>query len=347
MKLFQRQPNEHGKKTVPVWFMRQAGRYHRHYQNIRNRFDFVSMCKNPDLAREVTLGPIEEFGFDAAILFSDLLFPLEHLGMGLDYAPGPVLKFHLENPQSLEKLVIEKPPQEFYRFQGEALGLLKRELPTGTTLLGFTGAPFTLYTYAVEGGHKGNLISSKRGFYDGRYDGFWERLHPLLLEEMFVQAEGGADALCLFDTAAGELSLRDYKKFVLPLLRQLAGEFRQRHPEVKLIYYSKHTHLSYLQSLECSHVDVLGIDWRIDLAEALRTLGKDYQIQGNLDPSCLFLSWEQLEGAWNELWLQVQSSGVSPDRWICGLGHGVLPGTPEENVAKSIMHIHRNFEYQG
>ena len=325
--------------------MRQAGRYHRHYQNIRKQFDFVSMCKNPSLARDITLGPINEFHFDAAILFSDLLFPLEHLGMGLEYSPSPNLKFNLKTGNDLDKLIPSKSSEEYYRFQGEALKLIKPDLPSGTTLLGFVGAPFTLYTYAVEGGHKGNLVSAKRGFYDGRYDGFVERIYSLILDEMSIQAQGGAEAICIFDTAAGELSLEDYKKFVLPCLRQLAGDFRRKYSEVKLIYYSKYTHVSYLQCLECSDIDVIGIDWRINLKEALMKLGKDYHIQGNLDPAHLFLPWRQLERHWSELWEQVQSSGISPERWICGLGHGVLPGTPEDNVAKSIQYIHDQFEY--
>ena len=346
MKIFERQKiGVEGKRTVPVWFMRQAGRYHRHYQNIRKQHDFISMCKTPSLARDITLGPIEEFGFDAAILFSDLLFPLEQLGMGLDYTPGPTLNFHLKSHRDLEKLQELEPSKDFYRFQGEALTLLKDSLPSRTTLLGFVGAPFTLYVYAVEGGHKGNLIDAKKGFYDGRMDGFGERILPLLLEEMTVQAEGGAEAVCIFDTAAGEISLEEYKRFVLPPLRQLARAFRRQYPKIKLIYYSKHTHMSYLQAIECSDLDVLGVDWRIHLTEALMTLGSNYMIQGNLDPAYLFLPWEHLESHWDKLWKSVLSSGVSPDRWICGLGHGVLPKTPEENVAKSIKHIHDHFQY--
>ena len=345
MKLFDRQKNKEGKKNIPVWFMRQAGRYHGHYQKIRKQFDFVSMCKNPKLARDITLGPINEFHFDAAILFSDILFPLEHLGMGLEYAPGPVLKFHLKTNDDLKKMMPLKPCREFYQFQGEALKLLKETLPSGTTLLGFVGAPFTLYTYAVEGGHKGNLTSAKSGFYDGRHNGFLDYLCPILLEEMLIQAEGGAQALCLFDTAAGELPLGDYEKFVLSPLRRLANDFRRKHPEIKLIYYSKQTHISYLQRLECSDINVLGIDWRVNLKEALTVLGKDYQIQGNLDPSCLFLPWNELRQRWSELWEQVLDSGVSPDRWICGLGHGVLQKTPEDNVAKSVQYIHEQFQY--
>ena len=345
MKLFERQKDSEGKKTVPVWFMRQAGRYHQHYQNIKKSSDFVSMCKIPMLARDVTLGPIDEFHFDGAILFSDLLFPLEHLGMGLEYAPGPVLKFHLKSRDDLKKLATLVPSGEFYQFQGEALKLLKKSLPPGTTLLGFVGAPFTLYAYAVEGGHKGNIIDAKNGFHNGLYDGFWNRLYPILLEEMHVQAEGGAEAVCLFDTAVGELSLGDYRKFALPPLRRLAGDFRRRHPEIKLIYYSKHTHISYLRRLECSDIDVLGIDWRVDLREALAALGGNYQIQGNLDPAHLFLPWEELKQRWIESWEGVQASGVSPDRWICGLGHGVLQKTPEDNVRKSVQYIHDHFKY--
>ena len=345
MKLFEREKDKNGKRTIPVWFMRQAGRYHRHYQNIRKDHDFMNMCKTPTLARDITLGPIEEFHFDAAILFSDLLFPLEQLGMGLDYNPGPTLKFHLKNHHDLEKLYPLEPSERFYKFQGEALTLLKNTLPSKTTLLGFVGAPFTLYVYAVEGGHKGNLVDAKKGFYDGRMEGFGERVLPLLLEEMSVQAKGGAEAICIFDTAAGEISLSEYKKFALPLVRQMARDFRRQYPEVKLIYYSKHTHMSYLQAIECSDLDVLGVDWRIDLAEALTNLGGDYMIQGNLDPAYLFLPWEELERHWDALWKRVLSSGVSLDRWICGLGHGVLPQTPEDNVAKSINYIHNNFQY--
>ena len=176
----------------------------------------MTMCKNPELACEVTLGPIQDFKFDAAILFSDLLFPLEHLGMGLTYEPGPKLSWHLEKPEDLKKLKAVKPAKDFFKFQAEACRLIVNKLPDDITLLGFVGAPFTLYTYAVEGSHSGNLVSSRKGFYDGRFQGFCETLFSELLEEMVLQVAGGADAVALFDTAAGELSPFDYKRFVVP-----------------------------------------------------------------------------------------------------------------------------------
>jgi len=154
--------NADGTTQVPVWFMRQAGRYHSHYQSIKKDSDFMTMCKNPKLACEITMGPIRDFNFDAAILFSDLLFPLEQLGLGLTYNPGPLLEFKLETPADLKKLKLIQESSAYYSFQKDATKLLRAELPATKSLLGFVGAPWTLYTYAVEGSHSGNLTSSKK-----------------------------------------------------------------------------------------------------------------------------------------------------------------------------------------
>ena len=153
MTLFEsREQTPEGKTKVPVWFMRQAGRYHNHYQGIKKNSDFMTMCKNPELAAEITMGPIDDFNFDAAILFSDLLFPLEQLNMGLSYHSGPpTLEWNMKDLESLNKLKVLEPSEKFYRFQADALRLLKEKLPHPKTLLGFVGAPFTLYTYACEG----------------------------------------------------------------------------------------------------------------------------------------------------------------------------------------------------
>lgn len=345
MGLFIREKASNGKTKVPVWFMRQAGRYHSHYQNIKKNSDFMSMCKDPKLATEVTMGPIDCFNFDAAILFSDLLFPLEQMGLGLVYDPGPILKIKLETVDAIKKLKLLAPAREFYRFQGQACDQLKKVLPEQKTLLGFVGAPFTLYAYAVEGSHSGNLISSKNGFYDGRWTLFTEMLLPELLQEMLIQAENGADAVCLFDTAAGELTAHDYKKFVIPEIKKVTSRFKKAFPQKKIIYYSKFTHLNYLHSIEDENIDVLGIDWRVSITDALDQLGNNYMIQGNLDPSHLHLPWNELELKWKELWQDVQKSKVSPERWIAGLGHGVLQKTPEENVLNSVKWVHENCLY--
>lgn len=333
-----------GKTQVPVWFMRQAGRYHSHYQNIKKDSDFMTMCKNPEMACEITMGPIRDFNFDAAILFSDLLFPLEQLGLGLTYAPGPILEFRIETPADVKKCKLIQDSRSYYNFQKEATKLLRAELPQTKSLLGFVGAPWTLYTYAVEGSHSGNLTSSKKGFYDGRWQGFCEILIPELLTEMSVQAEGGADAVCLFDTAVGELTFVDFKEFVLPKLRKVTSEFKKLHPTKKVVYYSKLTHMNYLQEIQDKNIDVLGIDWRMDLASALKTLGNDYMIQGNFDPSYLHYDWANVEKKLEQFWAPLREL-KNLDRWICGLGHGVLQQTPEENVRKTVEYIHKNFNY--
>lgn len=338
--------NANGKTEVPVWFMRQAGRYHSHYQSIKKDSDFMTMCKDPKLACEITMGPIRDFNFDAAILFSDLLFPLEQMGLGLSYLSGPpTLKFKLESINDLKKCQLTAPAIDYFKFQKDATVLLREELPKTKSLLGFVGAPFTLYTYAVEGSHSGNLTSSKLGFYDGRFQGFLDLLLPNLLTEMSLQAEGGADAVCLFDTAVGELTLLDFKEFIVPAIKKLTADFKRLHPTKKIIYYSKLTHLNYLHAIEDKNIDVLGIDWRMSLKDALIELGPNYMIQGNIDPSYLHYDWPLFEKKLAQFWEQINHAGVPLDRWICGLGHGVLQQTPESNVKKAIQYIHDNFQY--
>jgi uroporphyrinogen decarboxylase len=346
MGLFLDRTTINGKTQAPVWFMRQAGRYHSHYQGIKKNSDFMSMCKSPTLACEITMGPINDFNFDAAILFSDLLFPLEQLGFGLSYESGPpTLQFKLENLSDLKKCKLTAPANEFYQFQKLATSLIRNELPSTKSLLGFVGAPFTLYTYATEGSHSGNLTNSKKGFYDGRFQAFCELLLPNLLEEMKVQAEGGADAICLFDTAVGELTVDDFKEFIVPMLKTITSNIKKMFPNKQIVYYSKLTQLHYLHEIQDPNIDVLGIDWRVSLPQALKELGNDYFIQGNIDPSYLHYEWPVLEGKLKHFWLQLADKNLPLNKWICGLGHGVLQHTPESNVKKTVEFIHQNFIY--
>lgn len=319
--------------TLPVWFMRQAGRYHSHYQGIKKNSDFMTMCKNPELACEVTLGPIQDFGFNAAILFSDLLFPLEQLGMGLSYHSGPpTLEWHLQSKEDIQKLKLKAPGEEFYKFQGEACKLLRERLPKDVTLLGFVGAPFTLYTYAVEGSHAGNLVSAKQGLFDGRFEAFCNILMPELLKEMLVQANNGAQAVALFDTAAGELCVTDYKEFIVPKITALLKEFKAKSPKTKVIYYSKHTQAGFIKALDLTNIDVIGVDWRCDLVEIQKLLPPHCFIQGNLDPAWLHLPNEIMLKKAAAYYQDLRDRGLDFKRWVAGLGHGVLIQTPEENV---------------
>jgi uroporphyrinogen decarboxylase len=344
--IFENRPRDKkGRTQVPVWFMRQAGRYHSHYQNIKKNSHFMEMCKNPELACQVTLGPIQDFHFNAAILFSDLLFPLEHLGMGLNYLKGPPeLAWHLQTPDDLIKLQITQKAEDFFHFQKQACKLLKKQLPADVTLLGFVGAPFTLYTYAVEGSHAGNLVSSKQGLFDGRYSEFCHKLLPELLTEMRLQAEGGAQAVALFDTAAGELSPFDYQEHVVPMLTKVIKEFKKLSPETKIIYYSKHTQLHHLKHLKGLPLDVLGIDWRCDLIEIQKYFPECY-IQGNFDPIWLHLPLGVMEDKLRRWHQDLKARGLNPERWICGLGHGVTIQTPEANVRRAVQIVHDEFGY--
>ncbi|MBI2520996.1 MAG: uroporphyrinogen decarboxylase [Bdellovibrio sp.] len=345
MGLFQNRPTVQGKKVVPVWFMRQAGRYHSHYQNIKKDSNFMQMCKDPNLACEITMGPIMDFDFDAAILFSDLLFPLERLGMGLSYESGPpTLEHHLHGPDDLKKLHTQK--NFTYDFQGEATKNIRKALPPSKDLLGFTGAPFTLYAYACEGAHSGGLIHAKQGLYSGLYERFLELIEAEIIEQLSIQAAAGADALCLFDTAAGELTLDDYQRFSIPSIRRVAQALKKKFPSTRIIYYSKQTHLNYLQLIESKDIDVLGIDWRVNLRDALSLLGKDYYIQGNLDPAYLFLPWPILQQKLEGIFKLAIESKCGADKWIMGLGHGVMQKTPESNVKNAVKYIHENFLYR-
>ena len=207
----------------PIWMMRQAGRYHAHYQALRKRHSFMELCKEPELAAQVALGPIEDFDFDVSILFSDLLFPLEALGMGLEYKEtGPELGWHLDF-KSIERIASVDEALPKLQFQREAVKATRAALPASKSLIGFVGGPFTLFTYAVEGSHKGSLVGVKRSL--DLYDRFNKVLVPLLIENIRLQFEGGAELVMLFDTAAGELAPGHFERLALPAIEKIARSF--------------------------------------------------------------------------------------------------------------------------
>jgi uroporphyrinogen decarboxylase len=321
----------------PVWFMRQAGRYHSHYQALKRQHTFMELCKVPALAAETTFGPIRDFDFDAAILFSDLLFPLEVLGMGLEYSPGPKLGWHLKEKSDLAKLNPKRlSPEELttgLSYQGEALRLIRAGLSPQKSLLGFVGGPLTLFYYAVEGSHQGSLNDAKNGLTDGRFDGFFRILAPLLIENMCLQARSGADAVAVMDTCAGEVEPALYREIVVPTLREVLVRFRRRHPDTPVVYYSKGTGPWHWQHLEGVPFECLGIDWRNDLSRVLTEFGSRWSIQGNFDPHLMLLPEQACQREIERFFEPVLKLPRENLRgWICGLGHGVLQWTPEANV---------------
>ncbi|MFN8004974.1 MAG: uroporphyrinogen decarboxylase family protein [Acidobacteriota bacterium] len=310
--------------TPPIWLMRQAGRYHQHYQNLRRQHSFVELCKLPDVAAEVALGPVQDFGFDAAILFSDLLFPLEAFGMGLEYTDaGPQLAWRLSNETFGQLRDVEEAWPHLH-FQGEAVKATRALLPADRSLLGFVGGPWTLFTYAVEGKHSGTLIPSKTKL--ALFARFCDRLLPLLARNINQQLASGAEIVMIFDTAAGELSPEVFAEEVVPQLERLVS-LCERAPG----YYSKGTQPAHLRHALFTEGALagIGVDYRWDLREALAMFPHGF-VQGNFDPALLHLERDELARRLRRYLEALRTQ--NRDGWVCGLGHGVLPATPEENV---------------
>jgi uroporphyrinogen decarboxylase len=310
----------------PIWFMRQAGRYHAHYQGLRSKHSFMDLCKIPELACEVALGPIRDFDFDVSILFSDLLFPLEAMGMGLDYKPGPVLGWHL-NDSNIKNLKKVDDALQGVQFQKQAVIATREALPKDKSLVGFVGGPWTLFGYAVEGSHKDGLKQTKKSIH--LFDPFCEVLMPLLVENIKLQLAGGVEVVMIFDTSVGEISPYIYKTRVEPYLISLAQMF----PGM-LGYYSKGTTEShYSENLKSAPWAGFGFDHRWDLPNWLKTQKKSGFVQGNFDQLFLFQEFSDFKKTLDEYLKTYQNISIEQRAgWVCGLGHGVLPETPEKNV---------------
>ena len=320
----------------PVWMMRQAGRYHSHYQLLKRYNDFINLCRNPELAAETAMGPIHDFNFDAAILFSDLLFPLEAMGMGLKYDPGPKLDFHLRTLADVQRLTGGAERATHLQFQADAVRLTRARLRRDKGLIGFVGGPFTLYVYAAAGSHE-RAQEALPGIQNGIYAAFNGKLLDLLAHNMALQSRAGAECVALFDTAAGEIDAATYQQQVVPVLADVLARFRRLDPATPVIYYSRGTGPAYWDALKDLPFQCLGIDWRHDLADVLQRYGDRWAIQGNVDPEWLHLPLAELERRLQEYFGKIRALPPQLRRgWICGLGHGVLQKTPEANVRRFV-----------
>jgi uroporphyrinogen decarboxylase len=321
---FQNALARRAQRTPPIWLMRQAGRYHKHYQALREKHSFMDLCKRPELAAQVALGPVQDFDFDAAILFSDLLFPLEALGMGLEYTErGPRLGWNLD-VQTISQLRSIEDAWPHLQFQGDAMRATRELLPRDRSLIGFVGGPWTLFVYAVEGSHAGSLVASKRLL--SLFPAFCEKVVPLLKMNIELQLEAGAEVVMIFDTAAGELSPELFQAEVAPQLSALTARDGQR-----IGYYSKGTqapHLRHQLFLDGSLAGV-GVDSRWLMSEAPNLFPNGF-VQGNFDQALLLSETNDLKRHLDR-YLRPLADKDTPG-WICGLGHGVLPGTPEDHV---------------
>ncbi len=310
----------------PIWIMRQAGRYLPEYLQVRKEISFNDLCRTPEAACEVTLQPIRRFGFDAAIMFSDILTPLAPMGAGFEFGNGgPKLSQPIRDEKDIAALKTY-PSREGVGFVAEAIELMKKELGDKTPLIGFAGSPFTLATYLIEGGGSKNYEHLKAMLYS-RPELLRELLDKLgdqILDYLLMQVDAGVDAVQLFDTWGGILHPRDYAEMVLPVVRRIMDGLKDT--GVPRIYFLKGS-APYNHLLRDLDVECCGIDWTQDLSRAIAELpGK--AVQGNLDPLCLYGSTEQIRTRTREICLQ----GASAPGHVFNLGHGILPQTSLEAV---------------
>jgi len=320
---------------TPVWLMRQAGRYMKEYQEIRAKVDFLTLCKTPELAATVTLQPIDILGVDAAILFSDILIPVEAMGMPLEFhdKKGPILGDPVRTKAGVDKLVIPDT-EDSMPFVLDTIKILRRELKV--PLIGFSGAPWTLATYIIEGGSSKNFMHTKRMMYQnpGLFKALMEKITATVIEYLTSQIHAGVQAVQLFDSWAGILAPYDYENNIFPYVKSAIKALRKF--DVPVIYFVNDC-AGLLKVVKKCGADVIGIDWRVDMAKAAKKLGKKYSIQGNLDPCVLFAPKEQIEDRVKDILFKAEPARGH----IFNLGHGILPETPVENAIAMVEAVHR------
>ncbi|MGC4065629.1 MAG: uroporphyrinogen decarboxylase [Polyangiaceae bacterium] len=322
--------------TTPVWFMRQAGRYMPEYRAIREKHKLLEICKTPELAVAVTLQPVRAYAVDAAILFADLLLPLEPMGAPFDFfsGEGPVIERPVRSAADVASLRIVEP-EEGLGYVLSTIGVLKRELEGKTPLIGFAGGPFTLASYLVEGGKSANYLRTKRMMYEA--PALWHELLGKLAEVVrrFLRAQvaAGADAVQLFDSWVGALSPIDFETYVEPHLSHILKDVESL--GVPVIHFGTGTQ-SLLEHQQRAGGSVIGVDWRTPLSDAVKRLGPNAVVQGNLDPILLFAPREVLGARISE----VIESGRSARGHVFNLGHGILPETSPDAVAWVAERVH-------
>ncbi len=322
--------------ATPVWFMRQAGRYMPEYRAVRAKHSMLDVIRTPELACEITLQPIRAFDLDAAIIFADILPILIGMGLELEFVKGegPVLHNPLRTPAEVDALRVP-PAQENLPYTLEAIRLVRRELDNQVPLIGFSGAPFTLASYAIEGGGSKNHVRVK-SFMLSEPEA-WARLMDKLAtaagDYLVAQAEAGAQALQVFDSWAGILAPQDYTRYVAPYTRQVVA--RAQATGVPVIYFGTDLN-GMLPALTTLGADVIGVDWRIEIDEAWAQLGPEVAVQGNLDPVALFAPWDEVQRRADNI---LERVGGRPGH-IFNLGHGILPETPVDTVRRLAEYVH-------
>ena len=321
--------------ATPVWFMRQAGRYMAEYRAIREKYGLLEIVQQPELAAEVTLQPVRAFNVDAAILFADILLPLQPMGLDFEFAKGegPVIHHPIRTQADVDAL---RPlhPEETLAHVMDAIRLLRTELGS-TPLIGFSGAPFTVASYMIEGGASRDYKTTKLMMYSAPeiWHTFMDKLSTALAEYLTAQIDAGAQAVQLFDSWVGALSPADFEEFVLPYSKKVLDAAHAT--GVPVINFGTGT-ATLLPLMRQAGGDVIGLDWRVPLDQGWQTIGHDRAVQGNLDPVALFAPIPEMKKRIHDVLRRAEGR---PGH-IFNVGHGILQHTPEENVKAAVEIVH-------
>jgi uroporphyrinogen decarboxylase len=312
---------------TPVWFMRQAGRYMPEYRAVRKQHSLLEICKKPALAAEVTITAAEFLGVDAAIIFADLLLPLEVMGLPFHFSAGegPVIEKPLRSKEDIANLRTDRAAELGY--VSEAVELVAKHFGDRLPVIGFCGAPFTLASYMIEGGGSRNYVHAKKMMYNSPadWDALMRKLVAVTTAYSAEQVRAGADVIQIFDSWVGCLGVEDYRRYVLPHVTGMVKQLQKT--GVPIIYFGTDS-ATLLPAMKETGADVVGLDWRIPLDEGWARLDHKRAVQGNLDPVLLFADWKELKSRAEDI---LRRAAGRPGH-IFNLGHGILPETPVENV---------------
>ncbi len=326
---------------TPVWFLRQAGRYMQEYRDVRKHHTLVEICKQPELAAEVTITAAEKLGVDAAIIFADLLLPLEPMGLNFEFqaGEGPVVHHPVRTTEDVLALRTDRANELHY--VARAIEKVAAHFRDRLGIIGFCGAPFTLASYMIEGGGSRNYVETKKLMYGNpaAWTTLLDKLVTVLSDYCRQQIEGGADVIQIFDSWVGSLSLSDYRAYAFDASQRLVHAVQQM--GVPVIYFGVET-AGLLQQMAKTGADVIGLDWRQPLDEGWKAVGSNHAVQGNLDPITLFAPLDVLELRVKEV---LRAAGGRPGH-IFNLGHGIVPATPVENV-QAVVRMVREFHLEG
>jgi uroporphyrinogen decarboxylase len=325
---------------TPVWFLRQAGRYMQEYRDVRKHHTLVEICKQPELAAEVTITAAEKLGVDAAIIFADLLLPLEPMGLAFEFqaGEGPVVHQPVRTTEDVRALRTDRAAD--LEYVARAIQKVAAHFRDRMGVIGFCGAPYTLASYMIEGGSSRNYIQTKQMMYSNptAWSTLLDKLIAVLTEYCRLQVQAGADVIQIFDSWVGSLSLADYRAYVFEASKRLVRAVQQM--GVPVIYFGVET-AGLLETMASTGADVIGLDWRQPLDEGWRAVGHGQAVQGNLDPITLFAPVEILEQRVKEI-LRAANGRAGH---IFNLGHGIVPGTPVENV-QAVVKVVREFRLE-